>query len=275
MAQKDKSEYDFDVFISHASEDKDAVVRPLAKQLNILGLDVWYDEFELELGDSLRGTIDGGLKGSNYGIVIFSDSFFGKDWSEYELDGLVQRQMSEDKVILPLWYGVNHPDIVEYSPSLANLKAIEVSQDNIQDVVSEIYSLVQREPEEVAEDWQENKETDSTSTTTFRSVDIRFEEYIDVDKAQKITLESWRNHGTADISGLEAVEIYEEEKEITHSSNTKGTIMSIDTIKNHPLTGMVSDIRSMSSGKTEFTMWIEESQLESLPNDRSFYRSRY
>ena len=275
MTQKDESEYDFDIFISHANEDKNAIVTPLAEQLDVLGLNVWYDEFELELGDSLRGTIDEGLKGSNYGVVVFSDSFFGKNWSEYELDGLVQRQMSEDKVILPLWYGVDHSDIVEYSPPLADLKAIEISQENIQDVVREIHSLVQREPEEVAEEWQENGETDSTSTTTFRSVDIRFQEYLDVDKGQECTLETWRNHGSTNISQLEAVEIYEQKKDVTHTSRSKGTVMTVDTISSHPLTGMVSDIQTLGSKKTEFTMEIEESQLEELPDDRSFYSSSY
>jgi hypothetical protein len=37
----------YDLFISHASEDKDALVRPLAESLRDLGLSVWYDEFEL------------------------------------------------------------------------------------------------------------------------------------------------------------------------------------------------------------------------------------
>ena len=50
-----------DVFISHASEDKDAIVRPLANALVNEGLDVWYDEFALHIGDSLRQKIDRGL----------------------------------------------------------------------------------------------------------------------------------------------------------------------------------------------------------------------
>jgi len=41
----------FDVFISHASEDKDDIVRPLANALQAAGLEVWYDEFELKIGD--------------------------------------------------------------------------------------------------------------------------------------------------------------------------------------------------------------------------------
>jgi hypothetical protein len=44
----------FDVFISHASEDKEAFVEPLATELRKRGLKVWFDKFELKVGDSLR-----------------------------------------------------------------------------------------------------------------------------------------------------------------------------------------------------------------------------
>ncbi len=39
---------EYDVFISHASEDKEEVARPLAEVLRRNGLSVWYDEFELK-----------------------------------------------------------------------------------------------------------------------------------------------------------------------------------------------------------------------------------
>src|SRR5690606_41724243 len=61
-----------DVFISHASEDKDEIVRPLAIALRNAGLSVWYDEFELKIGDSLRQKIDKGLSKSRFGIVVLS-----------------------------------------------------------------------------------------------------------------------------------------------------------------------------------------------------------
>ncbi len=48
----------YDVFVSHASEDTDAVVRPLAIALRSAGLRVWFDEFTLHIGDSLRQKID-------------------------------------------------------------------------------------------------------------------------------------------------------------------------------------------------------------------------
>ena len=70
----------FDVFISHTSEDKDEVVRPLATALRDAGLKVWYDEFELRIGDSLRRKIDKGLASSRFGVVVLSQDFFGRGY---------------------------------------------------------------------------------------------------------------------------------------------------------------------------------------------------
>ena len=88
----DNPQREYDVFISHASEDKEGVVRPLAHVLRRGGLKVWYDEFELRIGDSLRRKIDMGLARSRFGVVVLSRSFFGKGWTNYELDGLVTRR---------------------------------------------------------------------------------------------------------------------------------------------------------------------------------------
>ena len=79
----------WDLFLSHASEDKEDVARPLHKLLVGKGLRVWYDEMTLSLGDSLRRKIDEGLANSRYGLVILSPSFFAKEWPQKELDGLV------------------------------------------------------------------------------------------------------------------------------------------------------------------------------------------
>ncbi len=54
----------WDLFISHASEDKEEVARPLAQLLKDEGLSVWLDEQELVLGDSLRRKLDEGLSKS-------------------------------------------------------------------------------------------------------------------------------------------------------------------------------------------------------------------
>jgi hypothetical protein len=108
-----------DVFICHASEDKDSFVRPLAEALRELHIEVWYDEFSLRIGDSLRQTIDRGLASSRFGIVVLSPAFFRKRWTQRELNGLVAREMRENReLVLPIWHGVDHAEIIEYSPPL-------------------------------------------------------------------------------------------------------------------------------------------------------------
>lgn len=120
----------YDVFVSHASEDKDSFVRPLAAALQEQNVEVWYDEYSLNVGDSLRRSIDRGLAQSRFGIVVLSPSFFAKKWTEWELDGLVARQNSGDqRLILPIWHGVTRDDVLGYSPPLADINAIPSTLD--------------------------------------------------------------------------------------------------------------------------------------------------
>lgn len=85
----------YGVFISHASEDTDTFARPLADQLRRRGLRVWFDEFELTVGDSLRRNIDNGLAKSRYAVVVLSPAFFAKEWTKKELDALVARYRAQ------------------------------------------------------------------------------------------------------------------------------------------------------------------------------------
>jgi hypothetical protein len=111
----------WDVFISHASEDKDMVARPLARQLEAFGLRVWFDETQLRVGDSLRAKIDEGLAQSRFGVVIVSPAFFNKPWTQTELNGLFARL--DEKVIIPIWHGVSADVVKAASPLLASIVA--------------------------------------------------------------------------------------------------------------------------------------------------------
>lgn len=128
---------EWDVFISHASEDKESFVHPLAEELTRLGLRVWYDKFTLKLGDSLREKIDYGLRYSRFGVVVLSPYFFSKDWPQKELDGLVALEVDSRKVILPVWHNVTPDDVAKYSPILAGRLAVSTST-GLANVVSEI-----------------------------------------------------------------------------------------------------------------------------------------
>ena len=84
------------------------------------GLKVWYDEFELKIGDSLRRKIDRGLAKSRFGIVILSKAFIKKGWTNYELDGIISKANTGEQVILPIWHGITKQEVLDYSPSLAD-----------------------------------------------------------------------------------------------------------------------------------------------------------
>ncbi len=136
------SEKEHDAFISHASEDKDEKVRPLAEALIQAGLDVWYDEFSLKIGDSLSRKIDQGLSKSKVGLVVLSQSFFNKGWTNYELNGIVTRSVSGEQVLLPICHGVTKQKVIEFSPSLADKVARSTATLTIEEIAQEIANLI-------------------------------------------------------------------------------------------------------------------------------------
>jgi hypothetical protein len=135
---------DYDVFISHATEDKEGVVRPLAHALNSGGLKVWYDEFELRIGDSLRRKIDSGLARSRFGIVVLSRAFFRKGWTNYELDGLVTLAISGEQVLLPIWHEITKQELLDFSPSLADKVARSTGTHTIDEIANEIIDVIRQ-----------------------------------------------------------------------------------------------------------------------------------
>lgn len=127
----------WDVFICHASEDKATFVRELATSLAETGLDVWYDEFSLKVGDSLREAIDHGLANSQYGVVVLSKHFFEKNWPQRELDGLFSKEIAGIKVVLPVWHDVTFDEVSASSPMLAGLMAAK-SNEGMQVVIRKL-----------------------------------------------------------------------------------------------------------------------------------------
>jgi hypothetical protein len=135
-------EKQYDVFISHASEDKDEVVRPLVYALQGEGLTVWYDEFEMKIGDSLRRKIDKGLVNSKFGIVVLSKDFIKKGWTNYELDGIVSKAVTGEQVILPIWHNITKKEVIDFSPSLADKLARNTSAYTVEEIATEIAELI-------------------------------------------------------------------------------------------------------------------------------------
>jgi hypothetical protein len=132
----------YDVFISHATEDKDDLVRPLAGALRELGMDVWYDEFELRIGASLRQGIDRGIANSRFGIVVLSKAFFAKSWTNYELNGLVAREMHGGQLVLPLWHNISKAEVIAASPSLADKVALRTADLTVEEIAAQVADAV-------------------------------------------------------------------------------------------------------------------------------------
>ncbi len=134
----------YDAFISHATEDKNDLVRSLAELLQKNGFSIWYDDFQLKVGDSLRRSIDKGLANSRFGIVILSPHFFAKNWPQYELDGLIAKEMAGGERILPIWHKVSKDEVLSYSPTLADRVALNTATNTIEELAQELEKVLQK-----------------------------------------------------------------------------------------------------------------------------------
>ena len=120
-------------------------VRPLATELSRLGLRVWYDEFSLQIGDSLSASIDHGLAESEAGLVVISPAFMAKRWPQRELAGLVAGHMGRDQPILPVWLNVSQEEVLRFSPTLADTVAIDGTSLELTELALRILERVKPE----------------------------------------------------------------------------------------------------------------------------------
>jgi hypothetical protein len=136
----------WDVFISHASEDKDSIARPLAERLQQKGLRVWYDEQNVKWGTRLLISIDEGLRNSKYGIVIFSKNFFKKEWTQRELEGLFALMLATGRdLILPIRHGITQKELTMLAPMFADIFN-KSSDEGIDNLVKEVCKIMKSEP---------------------------------------------------------------------------------------------------------------------------------
>ena len=137
-----KDKYRFDVFISHATEDKDDVARPLASLLKEFGLRVWFDEFEFRIGDNLIAKLNAGIDESRSGILILSTDFFGKNWTEHELIRLENLAVTGNRVLFPIWHKITESEVREYRASLAEIFGRSTATHTVEEIAHEIYEVI-------------------------------------------------------------------------------------------------------------------------------------
>ena len=140
ISQKDE---EYDVFISHAWEDKEDFVDELVTEMRRLGIKVWYDTDRLKWGDSMREKIDKGLSKSRYGVVVLSPDYIREDkyWTKSELNGLFQVETINGKTILPIWHKLTKKQVTEYSPIIADRKALTTSDYTAEEMANTLKEL--------------------------------------------------------------------------------------------------------------------------------------
>ena len=136
------AQVNYDFFISHASEDKEDFVRGLVEALQARGAKVWYDEFTLKVGDSLRREIERGLGDSRFGVVVLSKHFFRKEWPQKELDGLASLEVLGETRILPIWHEISKDEVTRRSPILSDKIALNTFLSSTGEIADELYKLV-------------------------------------------------------------------------------------------------------------------------------------
>jgi len=135
----------YDVFISHASEDKLDFVNPLVEALQNAGVSVWYDTLEMQWGKSLREQIDNGIKRSKFAILVLSKSFFAKKWPQRELDGILAKETISGNAPLPIWYNLTQEEVYEFSPTLSGVFSVSNRDHSIDDICKAFQLILEKE----------------------------------------------------------------------------------------------------------------------------------
>ena len=118
----------YDVFISHANFDKINYVDQLKESLDKLGIQIFYDKDTLEWGDKWKDKILEGVQKAEFAIIVISDNFFGREWTEKELQEFLNRQnTSGQKIILPILHNISVSQLQEQYPVVADIQAINSS----------------------------------------------------------------------------------------------------------------------------------------------------
>lgn len=131
-------------FLCHASEDKETV-RRLAADLMAAGIDVFFDEWEIRSGDSLRRKIDDGLGKCTHFIAVLSPVSIQKPWVNAEMDAAFVRKMDSEVTFIALRLGLG----VERLPPLlkgSHSPALNQYDQDVQSLISDIHGISRKPP---------------------------------------------------------------------------------------------------------------------------------
>lgn len=136
----------YDVFVSHAWEDKESFVNEFVAQLESAGVSVWYDKTQIFWGDSMRERMDQGLLKSRFAVVVLSPNYIreGAYWTKAELDGIFQMETINGKMLLPIWHKLKRADVLHYSPIIASKLAMNTESMTPAEIAQEVVKILQR-----------------------------------------------------------------------------------------------------------------------------------
>ncbi|MFM6953543.1 MAG: toll/interleukin-1 receptor domain-containing protein [Sphingobacteriaceae bacterium] len=137
-------------FISHDSRNKELIAKPLANGLSSRLCSVWYDEYSLKVGQSLRESIEDGIKNAKKCILILTKEFLtNPGWTKKEFNSIFTREMIfNERIVIPIWYDIKKEEVYDYSPSLADTVALiwpeptKMSEDEYKKEVEKLISKI-------------------------------------------------------------------------------------------------------------------------------------
>ena len=122
---------EYDVFISHANKDKEELIEELYQSLQKLGISIFYDKESLEWGDNWKERILNGTKKAEFAIIVISENFFDREWTERELSEFLNRQnRNGQKLILPIIHNITTEQLKAKYPNVADIQAIDSKKYN-------------------------------------------------------------------------------------------------------------------------------------------------
>ena len=131
----DKVDNRFDVFISHANKDKIDYVEELKNEIKNLGVNVFYDKEIIDWGDNWKQVILNGIEKSRFAIIVISNNFFGREWTDKELKMFLEKQnKNEQKIILPILYNVTPEEVFKMYPELEEIQFIKAIDFDFKDI---------------------------------------------------------------------------------------------------------------------------------------------
>jgi hypothetical protein len=134
------------VYLAHASEDHETLAKPLAESLMANGIEVWFDEWEIRTGDSLRRKMEEGLAICTHFVVLLTPNSLHKPWVETEIDAGFIRSVGGASRFMGLRTGIGVDDL---SPFLRTLRCPEVHLGQVSEVENLIADIhgVSRKPQ--------------------------------------------------------------------------------------------------------------------------------